>query len=361
MILVDVVRHRIINQQLAGTTFKSAYEIVRWMGAMQAQDYAMAKWAIGVRLPNSTDNDIDNAINKGEIVRMHMMRPTWHLVDAKDVRWMLELTTPHLIKSMKSRWKALGLTDKDFNRSNAVIEKSLARNNNMTRAELVTELNKNKIKPNSLQTIHLMFNAELNGIVCNGSLRGKQFTYSLLDIRIPLTKSLARPEALAELSNRYFASHGPATIQDFMWWSGLPAAEAKAGLEMVKSSLTCQKTADQIYWFPESLAVKPDIRTVYFLPAFDEFIISYKDRTASLSQKFFSHAITKNGIFRPVIVVNGQVVGTWSREIKNTRLILEHKFFRSSDKLKKHDVTQAIRPYEKFLGKKIFLMTKVIV
>src|SRR5882672_11073448 len=168
MTSIEIVTQRIINQQLAGTEFKSAKEIVSWMGAMQAQDYAMAKWAVGIRLPGSTNELIEQAINSGEIIRTHVMRPTWHLVSANDVKWMLALTAPHLRKSMKGRHKALGLTDKIFKRSNAIIEKSLSKSGFMTRAELVFELNKNKIKPDPLQAIHIMFNAELNGTVCNG-------------------------------------------------------------------------------------------------------------------------------------------------------------------------------------------------
>src|SRR6478736_3662453 len=133
---MNIVEQRIINQQLAGTKLKSAEEIVSWMGAIQAQDYAMSKWAVGVRLPNSTDKSIEIAINQGEIVRTHVMRPTWHLVSPKDVRWMLALTAPHLRNSLKSVHKTMGLTAQLFKRTNSIIEKSLSKNGNMTRSEL---------------------------------------------------------------------------------------------------------------------------------------------------------------------------------------------------------------------------------
>jgi hypothetical protein len=350
--VINIVQQRIINQQLAGTKFKSPKEIVSWMGALQAQDYAMSKWAVGVRLPNSTDEIIEKAIDSGEIIRTHVMRPTWHLVSPNDVRWMLALTAPHLFKSMKGRHKALGLTRQIFNKSNSIIEKSLTKNGFMTRAELLRELNKNKIKPNSLQMIHIMFNAELNGTVCNGPLRGKQFTYALLDERVAPTKSLSRDEALAQLSLRYFKSHGPATSQDFTWWSGLPAADAKKSLEMVKSKLANEKIGDQVYWFNNPSIKEFAIKPIYFLPSYDEFMISYKDRSLSLTPKFTGNAITSNGIFRPIIVVNGQVVGTWSREIIKERVMIEPKFFKSSLKLKKKEMTEAFQPYKDFLDKK---------
>jgi hypothetical protein len=348
---IDIVQQRIVNQQLAGTKFKSAKEIVSWMGAMQAQDYAMSKWAVGVRLPGSTDESIEQAIDRGEIIRIHVMRPTWHLVSSEDVKWMLALTAPHLRRSMMGRHKALGLTDQIFKKSNSIIEKSLDKNGYMTRAELVNELNKNKIKPDNLQTIHIMFNAELNASVCNGPMRGKQFTYALLEQRVPKSKSLKTEEALAKLSLRYFTSHGPATLQDFTWWSGLPAGEAKKALEMSKTNLRSIKIEDQTYWFDESSRKEVAIQSIYFLPAYDEFMISYKDRSASLSPKFSLNALTSNGIFRPIIMVNGQVIGTWSREIKKDKVVLEPKFFRSSQKISKKEMNAAFASYQNFLTK----------
>jgi hypothetical protein len=348
---VDLVQQRIVNQQLAGTKFKSANDIVSWMGAMQAQDYAMAKWAIGIRLPGSTDEGVEQAINSGEIIRTHLMRPTWHLISAADVRWMLALTAPHLRKSMRGRHKALGLTDQLFKRSHSIIEKSLAKNGCLTREELVTELNRNEIKPDQLQMIHIMFNAELDGTVCNGPMRGKQFTYALLEERVAKTKTLTKDEGLAALGLRYFTSHGPATLQDFTWWSGLPALDARTALATVKSNLISEKINNQQFWFADLPGSAQVIQPIYFLPAYDEFMISYKDRTASLDPKFFSSAITGNGIFKPIIVVNGKVIGTWSREIKKNQIIFKSQFFQASQKLNKTAMASALEPYKNFLGK----------
>ncbi len=343
-----IAKQRIVNQQLAGTKFKSPGEVVSWMGAMQAQDYAMAKWAVGVRLLDSTEQSVEQAINSGEIIRTHVMRPTWHFVSSQDVNWMLKLTAPHLRKSMIGRHKAMGLTDQLFKKTNSIIEKSLAGKKFLTRPELVSELSKNKIKPDSLQMIHIMFNAEVNGTVCNGPMRGKQFTYALLEERVPKAKSLTKNEALEELSKRYFTSHGPATAQDFKWWSGLPSAEVKTAMEMVKLNFTNEKVGGQVYWFDNSCISNPDVKPIYFLPAYDEFMISYKDRSVSLETKFFSSAITSNGIFKPMIVVDGKVVGTWSRGIKKDQLIFEPAFFRSTNKLKKKEMMAAFASYKKF-------------
>jgi hypothetical protein len=290
-------------------------------------------------------------MDKGEIIRTHVMRPTWHLVSANDVKWMLALTAPHLHKSMKGRHKALGLTDQIFKRSNSIIEKFLSKNGFMTRTELVAVLNKNKIKPDQLQAIHIFFNTELNGTICSGPMRGKQFTYALLEERVPKTKILTRNEGLAALGLRYFTSHGPATLQDFTWWSGLPAADARTALEMVKSSLIHEKIDDQVFWFADLPGNTEAIQPIYFLPAYDEFMISYKNRSAFLDPKFFSSAITRNGIFKPTIVVKGNVIGTWSRAIKKDQIIFKPQFFRSSQKLKKKEMETAFEPYKNFMEK----------
>ncbi len=353
--MIDIAKHRLINQQLAATNFRSPKDIVGWLGAVQAQDYAMAKWAVGARLSGITEAAVAQSINSAEIVRTHVMRPTWHLVLAEDVRWMTALTAPHINSSVRSMQKKIGLDEKIFKRTNAIIEKSLAGGNHLTRAELMALLKKNKITTDSLQAIHIMFDAELRGLVCNGPMRGKQFTYALLNERVPSVKALKRDEALAELSARYFTSHGPATIQDFIWWSGLPVGDAKAGLEMIKPKLISEKINDQIYWHDPSGSSDSftGLHPVYFLPAYDEFMISYKDRSASLDSGFVKHAITGNGIFKPIIVANGKVIGTWARTIKKDKVVIKTLFFRASQKLKKKEMELAAQPFGEFLNLKV--------
>jgi len=321
------------------------------MGALQAQDYAMAKWALGVRLLGTTEDLVENSINKAEIIRTHLMRPTWHLVTAEDVRWMLTLTAPYIKSSVKSMQKKLGLSEALFKQTNSIIEKLLRDNNNLTRTELMAELKERKIPADNLQAIHIMLNAELNGIVCNDPMRGKQFTYALIDDRIPPTKPLTKEESLGKLAKKYFISHGPATIQDFMWWSGLPALDARKGLESVKNTLSNIKIEEETYWFGES-SLKKDFKipALLLLPAYDEFMISYKDRSASLDPKFTALVITENGIFKPIIVVDGRVIGFWSRTIKKGQVIIAPTYFRSTQKLKKKEIEIAAQPFGKFLN-----------
>ena len=357
--MTDIANIRLFSQQIERTNFKTAKEIVGWMGAMQAQDYSMVKWAVGARFPNSTDREIESAINNGEIIRTHLLRPTWHLVSAKDIYWMLELTAPHVRASIKSRHKELGLSEAIITKSNTVMEKALKNRKQLTRDELIAELGKESIATNDNRASHLFLRAELDGVICSGAVKGKKQTYALLEERVPKTKPLSREKALASLARRYFASHCPATLQDFVWWSGLSVSDAKQALEMVKSDFISESIDSRIYWFinltssPES--VKEDI---HLLPAFDEFIISYKDRSASLPFENHRKTVSNNGIFRPVIIVDGQVEGVWKRTIKKDKVIVEAEFFKQPNKATIIQIEKAAIQYGYFLEKEAVLVYK---
>ncbi|HTB31819.1 MAG TPA: winged helix DNA-binding domain-containing protein [Bacteroidia bacterium] len=333
MIHSEIAHLRLYSQQIAATKMQSPKEMVAWMGAIQAQDYAMSKWAIGVRLPGSTDEEIDTAIDKGEIIRTHILRPTWHLVSADDIYWMLELTAPHVISGVNSTANSLGLTKAIISKCNKILEKALRDGNHLTREELMALLNKAKISTESFRSIHIMFHAELNGIVCNGIRKGKNNTYALLAERVPKKKTVPREEALAKLAKKYFLSHGPATVKDFVWWSGLPVKDARNALEMIRSNFISETIGEETYWFANSFSIpKKNNSSVYLLPAFDEFLISYKDRAASFPLGNHKKAFTNNGIFRPVIVINGHVTGIWKRTIKKDKVIIETDLFQPHNK-----------------------------
>src|SRR5437867_2207987 len=198
----DIVSHRLINQQIVQTKFKKPHELVAWMGAMQAQDYGMAKWAIGLRLPGTTDNDVEKAFNDGKILRTHVLRPTWHFVMPEDIRWMIELTAPRIIPLLAYNDRRVGLNPKNIKRSNDVLIKTLGGGEQLTRDEIKSALQKAKIDTDDLKFIHLMIHAELDRIVCSGLRKGKQFTYALLDERVPkatgtYARRMDREEALA--------------------------------------------------------------------------------------------------------------------------------------------------------------------
>ena len=321
-----------------------------WMGALQAQDYAMAKWALGVRLPGSTDSDVETALSNGEILRTHLLRPTWHFVSADDIGWLLALTAPQIKTRLKTRHQGLELSEAVFSQSNALVVKALQGGKHLTRADLITEFGKANIATDENRASHLLMWAELEGIICSGPLKKGLPVYSLLEETVPLRRSLPRDEALSLLAGKYFISRGPATLQDFVWWSGLSVSAAKRALEMVKADFASETVAGQTCWFaPTSSAAGPT--EAYLLPAFDEFIISYADRSASLPPQNFHKAVSNNGIFRPMLVINGQIAGLWKRTIKKDVVSVETEFFEQTDPVSASLVENACLPFGAFLGK----------
>jgi hypothetical protein len=352
--MIDIASLRLANQQIAGTKCGSAQEVVGWMGAMQAQDFAMAKWAVGIRFPNSKDSDIEAAINSGKIFRTHVLRPTWHFVSAEDIHWILDLTAPEIKAAMKSRRAELGLSETVFTQSNRIIEKALRDQKQLTREAVIAEFERADFAVDNNRGYHLLVQAELDGILCSGPIEKGKKTYALLEERCPKIRRLSKEEALARLADKYFTSHGPASLQDFIWWSGLPAGDARRALEMVRPGLASETIASRTVWFHDNIFTsRPDENTACFLPAFDEFIISYEDRSASLSDIAFRRAVSSNGIFRPVIVVNGQAIGIWKRAVKQNKVIVETQLFDPSINLPSEIIQNAVSPYGRFLDKEV--------
>ena len=322
---LDIAHQRLHNQLITRRTFEKPGDVVEWLGAVQAQDYAAAKWAVGLRLQGTTDDDIEQAFTRGAILRTHLMRPTWHFVSPSDIRWILALTAPRVNAVNAYYYRKLALDDAVFMHSNAVLAKALQGGKQLTRPELASVLQQAGIATDDLQRFtHIMMRAELDGIVCSGARRGKQFTYALLDERAPQARTLNRDEALAEFARRYFTSHGPATLQDFVWWSGLTVADARAGLEMVTSQLMHEVVDGQTYWFSMSTPPAKDLsQAAYLLPNYDEYIVGYTDRSAVFDASHTNKLDPRgNVLFNHTIVMDGQVVGTWKRTIKKDAVII---------------------------------------
>jgi len=348
-----IVSHRLINQQIVQTKFKKPRELVAWMGAMQAQDFVMAKWAIGLRLKGVKDGDVEKAFNDGAILRTHVLRPTWHFVMPEDIRWMIKLTAPRIIPLLAYNNRRFGLDKKVFTRSNDALAKALQGGKQLTRDELRSVLQKERIATDDLRFIHLMIHAELDGIVCSGPRKRKQFTYALLFERAPNPKLIDQEEALAELTGRYFVSRGPATLQDFAWWSGLSMADAKKGVEMMRKDFKKEVVDGREYFFTAASPIKRELlRSTYLLPNYDEYIVAYKDRSILFDKKHSAKiAIRTNAIFNNSILVNGKLEGSWKRVIKNNSVVIETEYFGSLSKAKEKTVAMAAKKYAEFVGK----------
>lgn len=327
---LNIAHLRLHNQLISQPMFAKPADAVQWLGAVQAQDYAAAKWAVGLRLPGASDDDIEQAYNKGLLLRTHVMRPTWHFVSPADIRWLLALTAPRVKAALSYYDRKLELDDATLTSSNAALTRALQGGNQLTRSELAAVLKQASIATDDLQRLtHLMMHAELDGIICSGARRGNQSTYALLDERVPQANILDRDEALAKLARRYFTSHGPATLQDFVWWSGLTVADAKSGLAMAACQLISEIIDGLTYWLAASTPPTKNLtHSVYLLPNYDEYVVGYTDRGAvfhsSNTQKLGAR---DNVLFNHIVVVDGQVVGTWKRMVKKEVVMVTPCFF----------------------------------
>jgi hypothetical protein len=352
MTSTTIARLRLLNQQLAAPRFKQPEQLVQWMGCIQAQDFAGAKWALGNRLPGITEAAIDQLFNEGKILRTHILRPTWHLVSPADIGWMLQLTAPRIKAFNKVLHRKLGIDDRVLTRSKHVMVKALTGGRQLTREQLVGLLQKARINTDDIRSNFLLMDAELDGIICSGARQGKQFTYALLEERVTQLQYRSREASVAELAKRYFFSRGPATLQDFTWWSGLNTTQAKAGIEMNRSLLHHEVHNGQAYWF--AAAQHPGESTaanLHLLPAFDEYTVAYKDRTDVLQPHY--HSSTGNGIFKPVVVLNGQVTGIWKRTETKQQVQVDVQPFTRLSRQTARAVTTAARKYAAFTRKEL--------
>jgi Winged helix DNA-binding domain len=347
----DIANQRLHNQRLASPGFKKPRDVVKWLGAIQAQDYYGAKWAIGQRTQSATDDDIETAFASGEILRTHVMRPTWHFVTPTDIRWLLKLTAARVNAANSSYYRKLELDDAVFDRSNKAIARALQGGKHLTRDALRTVVNRAGIGGEDLLRFnYMLIRAELDGLICSGPRNRKQFTYALLDERVPQTKTLSRDEALAELTRRYFASRGPATSSDFAWGSGLTASEVRQGLELVKHHFVTEVIEGKTYWLPSSgLSVAPALRGAYLLSAYDEYLIAYKNRSAAIDPSHSNRSIKDNAIFGPTIVWNGRVVGCWNRKIDKSSVTITVNPLARFSKTATRGINDAVHRYGQFL------------
>jgi hypothetical protein len=344
----EIIQLRLNNQQLVNTNLATPEEVIHWLVAMQAQEYAMAKWAIGLRLPKSSEADVEKAFNNGDILRTHLMRPTWHFVSPEDIRWLIKLTAPRVRAISAYMNRKLELDAKLLKRCFKIIIDALEGGHHLTRADLQSALSNKKIIADGHRMAHIMMEAELEQLICSGSRKGKQFTYALLDERVPLVKEISGKEALSKLMQRYFTSRGPATLQDFVYWSGLTMKDAVAGASTLNSRFTREKFGKQEFIFiPPSSKIK--MKPVTFLmPDYDEYGISYKDRTAIFPVNKLK-GIKASIVFNRMVVIDGHIEGTWQRMLTKNSAEIKIVPFRPFSKIEQEKVAKGIKRYQAFL------------
>jgi DNA glycosylase AlkZ-like len=343
----EIARLRLLNQHINGTRFTQPAELVAWLGAVQSQDYAGAKWALGLRLPGSHDDEVERAFASGAILRTHVMRPTWHFVAPADIRWMLALTAPRVHALSDYYYRKTGLDDALFARCADILTRTLQGGQQRTRDELRGALEQAGITlDDPLRLNYILIWTELNGLICSGPRRGKQFTYALLEERVPPARPLERDKGLAELTRRYFTSHGPATARDFSWWSGLTVADAQRGLAILGSDLQREQTEGQTHWFaPSALSARQTIEMAHLLPNYDEYAVGYQGYDA-----LFQGLGAERLVYRHALVIEGQVAGGWKRGLTKSAASVELKTLTPLGEVQRQAVSSAADRYGAFLG-----------
>ncbi len=298
---------RLANQRLTGTTFRRAREVVSWLGAVQAQDYSGATWGVALRARDLTAAAIEREFAAGRILRTHVMRETWHLVAQADIRWLQALTGPRVRAASAYYTARLAIDARLMTRVRTIVEAALEDGHYLTRNELADRLKRDgRIEAAGQRLAYIVMALELDAVICSGPRRGKQHTYALVEERAPKARVLPRDEALAELARRYFQSHGPATVHDFAWWSGLTVKDARAAAAAVGDGLVLREPPG-----PDRVA-----GANYLLPNYDEYLIAYRDRGAVIDpQRARNLGIFTNVEYPHHVVLDGRVAGSWRRSV----------------------------------------------
>ncbi|TFD89041.1 winged helix DNA-binding domain-containing protein [Cryobacterium serini] len=356
----DVVRLRLLAQGLAGVALPGAVAVAERMLAVQAQDYPAAQWALGVRSPGTTLHDVQAVISAGEIVRSWPMRGTLHFVPARELGWMQNLTTPRLLAKTRTINERLGLGPVVLARAREAAIAALTGQKQLSRAEFMAMLRATDISTEGQRGYHMIAHLARTGTLCWGRQVGTQQGLVLLDEWVPNPRRLERDEALGEFVYRYFLGHGPATLVDFAWWSQLTLADAKTGLTVARNRLTEMQVDGAAYFMADETADALPPRTpVLALPGFDEYLLGYRDRSHVISSDELVRVVPGlNGIFLPLVVTDGRVVGTWRKTIAASGLTTEAALFedpataaaRTRATKTRRGFGRAVQDYARFLG-----------
>jgi hypothetical protein len=349
MTTAEILLYRLRNQRLLRRRPGKPADVVRWLGAVQAQDYAGSLWAVGLRAGDRTDAEVEQAVRDKEIVRTWPMRGTLHFVPAEDVRWMLGLLTPRIVARAAALRRRLEIDAATLTRAAKVMVASLQGGRLLTRSALYRLLDSSGISTAGQRGLHILWLLSQDGLLCYGPRQGKQHTFALLEEWLPGIQTMPREVALGTLAERYFSSHGPATIKDFSWWSGLTISDARAGLEAVKSSLVGDDANGTSLWMKSSPRSR-DAATLFLLPAFDEYMVGYADREAALENARRKRVITAAEALSPLILRNGRAIGTWRRVRARDDVAVEPVFFSRPTRDERDAFEQAAHLFGRFFS-----------
>ncbi len=347
----EIIRCRLSNQHLADPKFKKPEQVVSHLGAVQAQEFAMAKWAIGLRSVGLNEADVDKKFNAGKILRTHILRPTWHFVSPDDIRWMLQLSGPRVHAANAYMYRTLELEPGVFNATAKIPRKERERKNSQTREALNEVFAKNKIVASGLRLGYIFMHAELEGLICSGPRDGKQFTYALLDERVGKAKSLSREEALVEFTKRYFFSRGPATIKDFVKWSGLTVKDVKQGAANLGKKLSRFSVGGEEYFYKDDVIKDARDNATFLMPDYDEYGMAYKDRSVFMPQsRAVQQKFSASSEYAHWLIVDGRFAGRWERKQKTNAPDVTVTPFSKLSKEQERSVKNAVNRFLTFVG-----------
>jgi hypothetical protein len=350
----DVARLRLESQRVLGTVLARPEQVVAWLGAVQAQDYLGALWAVGLRLPRAVEADVENALAEGRVVRTWPLRGTLHFVAPADARWMLELLAPRVLERAAGRLRSFGVDRATLARARAVLARELRDGRRLTRPGAYAALERGKVSATAQRGLHVLWHLAHERFLCFGPRAGKQQTFVLFDDWIPSFPRRTREEARAELARRYFRGHGPATIADFAWWSGLAKTEARMAVRDAGRDIVEERIGEETYWrSPGSGTTRPSPSRAraFLLPAFDELLVGYADRSAMLLDRAHAARVDDSGgILSPTIVLDARVVGTWKRVLTGKRFTFAPAPFAALGRSGERALNDALARYARFLG-----------
>ena len=350
-----VIRRRLRTQRLTGPGFARPHDVVGWFGAVQAQDYGPAKWSVATRARGATDAWLDRACDAGEILRTHVLRPTWHFVLPADIRWLLSATAPRVQARCAYRYRQLGLDDATLRRGDEVLAAALSGGVHLTRAEAAAALAGAGIAVDGQRLPYLLMHAELEAVVCSGPRKGKQHSWALLDERAPQAVDLPRDQAVAELTLRYFTSHGPATAKDFAKWASLTLEEVRAGIEGAGPGLRRVELGGLVLWMGAGEPrATPGLRSpvVHLVQGYDEYIMGYTETKSVLARPGATWAPAERPVFNLVVLLDGRVAGFWKRTIKKDQVMIEVSLREDFDDARRRALEAEAARYGAFLGLK---------
>ncbi|NIG53254.1 winged helix DNA-binding domain-containing protein [Chitinophaga sp. Cy-1792] len=355
----DIAKLRLLAQQITQHRLKSPQALVSHMGAIQAQDYNAGKYAVGLRVPGTTLKSVEKAINKGEIMRTWVFRGTLHIVTATDIRWMTALVKDRIFRRMRSVEKPLGIDENKYHSTiYPLLQKELKGGKQLMRTEIAALLEAHKIPEAYLR--YLLLRGSLEGILCHGPMKGKQYTFTLLDEWVPDNTIISPDEIPGLLAQKYFLSHGPATVADFMTWGGITPKEAHTGLEAAKPLLSSIVVNNTHYWYAKDLdSSRHKFPESLLLPAFDEYYVAYKDRSHVLDSAHTRKVLTTNGIFFPIMVQKGQITGTWKRNVDKTGVSLVYQPFKPLKKPELQSFAASAEAYAAYLQQPLSSITVI--